>query len=155
MPEYEQLPRQVRKTQELMDKYKRAERHLLFYMLSDKRVSDLYESKVGFMYDDTYRVLASYIVDYYRTHSKMNEADLINRIDPTQEELRKALVDVSACHLPLPYDEKAVNDYMETISQNAVKLKKELLREQFNYVLDPQAKSEILKQIIELEKEKL
>lgn len=142
---------EVKQERKMIDKYRKAERELLFYMLHSKEVALKYESKVGFMYDDQYRIIASYIVDYYRTHNHLVIADFINRFD--KEELIQCVIDISSESLPLPYDEKAINEYMEKISLNAKKMKKEQLLEQFNYVLDPYKKSEILKEIIDLKKE--
>lgn len=142
---------EIKKEKRMIDKYHKAERDLLFYMLHSKEVAIKYEAKVGFMYDDCYRVIASYIVDYYRTHDKLEVADFINKFDKT--ELINGVIDISSLSLPLPYDEKAINDYMKMISLNAKKMKKEQLLEQFNYVLDPYKKSQILKEIVDLEKE--
>ena len=142
---------EVRRVKEMVDKYRGAEKELLFYMLNSKEVALKYEAKVGFMYDDNYRVIASYIVDYYRTHDKLVVADFINRL--SKEELIQTVIDISELQLPLPYDEKAIQHYMKNISLNARKMKKEQLLEQFHYVLDPYKQSEILKEIIELEKE--
>ncbi|MBO6046844.1 MAG: DNA primase [Erysipelotrichaceae bacterium] len=146
---------QVRQTQAVMNKYDRAERSLLFYMLNDRAVARRYEVEAGFMYNDTYRILASYIVDYYHHHQEMNEADLINRIGDHQGNLISTLAAVADSHLPLPYSDKAIDDYIKIISENALRLKKEQLRDQFNHIIDPQVKSEILKQIIALEKENI
>jgi len=142
---------EVKKVTRMIDKYHKAEQELLFYMLHSKEVAKKYEAKVGFMYDDRYRVIASYIVDYYRSHDQLVVADFINRFE--KDELIKSVIDISSLSLPLPYSEKAVNEYMEIISLNARKMKKEQLLEQFHYVLDPYKKSEILKEIIDLEKE--
>lgn len=142
----------VKDTRRILDKYNQAERNLLFYMLNDKAVSDKYEQKVGFMYNDTYRVLASYVVDYYRNHAIMDEADLMDRIGHDQERLIHTLATIATLQLPLPYDEKAIDDYIRIISQNALKMKKEQLKEQFHYVLDPKQKAEILKEMINLDK---
>lgn len=142
---------EIKKERKMIDKYHKAERDLLFYMLHSKDVAIKYEAKVGFMYDDCYRVIASYIVDYYRTHDKLEIADFINKFDKT--ELVNGVIDISSLSLPLPYDEKAINDYMKMISLNAKKMKKQQLLEQFKYVLDPYKKSQILKEIVDLEKE--
>ncbi len=141
----------VKKVKNMIDKYHRAEQELLFYMLNSKEVALKYEAKVGFMYDDHYRVIASYIVDYYRNHNKLIIADFINRLP--KDELIQSAIDISSLSLPLPYDDDAINDYIKIISLNAKKMKKEQLLEQFNYVLDPYKKSEILKEIVDLEKE--
>lgn len=143
--------REIKQVKKMVDKYHKAERDLLFYMLHSKEVTNKYEAKVGFMYDDYNRIIASYIVDYYRNHDELVIADFINRFD--KPELINRIIDISSLSLPLPYDDKAINDYMKMISLNAKKMKKEQLLEQFNYILDPYKKSEILKEIVDLEKE--
>lgn len=148
----EYVHREVKKTIQLVDKYRKAEHDLLFYMLNSKDVAMKYESKAGFMYDDSYRVIASYIVDYYRHHNHIEVADLINSIQ--KEELIQTVVEISQSALPLDYEEKAIDDYIKTIAANARKMKKQQLLEQFNYILDPSQKAQILSEIVKLENEK-
>jgi len=141
-----------KKTIKFVDKYQKAEHDLLFYMLNSKDVTMKYEAKAGFMYNDQYRIIASYIVDYYRHHSHLKIADFINGIH--KEELVQTVVEIASTSLPLDYDERAIDDYIRTIAANARKLKKEQLLEQFNYILDPSQKALILNEIVKLEKEK-
>lgn len=148
----EYVHREVKKTIQLVDKYRKAEHDLLFYMLNSKDVAMKYESKAGFMYDDSYRVIASYIVDYYRHHNHIEVADLINSIQ--KEELIQTVIEISQSALPLDYEEKAIDDYIKTIAANARKMKKQQLLEQFNYILDPSQKAQILSEIVKLENEK-
>lgn len=146
------IHREIKKTIHLVDKYRKAEHDLLFYMLRSKDVALKYEAKAGFMYDDRYRVIASYIVDYYRSHSCLEVADLINSIQ--KEELIQTVIEIAQSSLPTEYEEKAIDDYIKTIAANARKMKKEQLLEQFNYILDPSQKAQILNEIVKLESEK-
>lgn len=146
------IHREVKKTIALVDKYRKAEHDLLFYMMHDKNVALKYESQAGFMYDNQYRVIASYIVDYYRDHNQLQVADLINSIQ--KEELMQTVIMIAQSDLPLPCKEEAIDDYIHTIALNAKKMKKEQLLEQFNYVLDPSQKAQILNEILKLESEK-
>lgn len=148
----EYVHREVKRTIQLVDKYRKAEHDLLFYMLMNKEVALKYETKAGFMYDDKYRVIASYILDYYRNHNKMEVADLINNIK--KDELVSLVIDIVEAPLPTQYEEKAIDDYIQTIGLNAKKMKKDQLLEQFNYILDPSQKALILKEIFELEDKK-
>lgn len=148
----EYIHREVKRTIQIIDKYRRAEHDLLFYMLNSKDVALKYEAKAGFMYIDEYRVLASYIVDYYRNHNHLEIADLINGIP--KENLIQTVIEISQSALPLEYEEKAIDDYIKTIAANAKKMKKEQLLEQFNYILDPSQKAQILNEIVKLESEK-
>ncbi|MCD7894480.1 MAG: DNA primase [Erysipelotrichaceae bacterium] len=140
-----------KKTIKYEDKYQKAEHDLLFYMMNSREVALKYEAKAGFMYDDDYRVIASYILDYYRHHSHLEVADLINRIH--DEKIISKIIDISQSHLPLNYQSEAIDDYITTIGENAKKLKKKQLLEQFNYILDPYQKAQILNEILKLDEE--
>lgn len=142
----------IQKTSQITDKYQKAEHDLLFYMLQSKDVALKYESKAGFMYNDQYRVIASYIVDYYRRHSRLEVADLINSIQ--RENLIQTVLEIADSPLPTVYEQEAIDDYMKTIALNAKKMKKEQLLEQFRYILDPSQKAQILNEIVKLENEK-
>lgn len=153
-PVHEEIPiyHEVKKTIRIVDKYRKAEHDLLFYMLNNKEVALQYESKAGFMYDDRYRVIGAYIVDYYRTHEKLNVADLINSIQ--KQDLVETVIEIAGSSLPENYEKQAIDDYIKIISQNARQLKKQQLLEQFNYILDPNQKALILNEIVKLESEK-
>ena len=159
--EYAPVVRQIEETRMLVDKYIQAERNLLFYMLNDKEVAEQYRAKAGFMYNDVYRVVASYIVDYYRKNNVMDEANLIDRIlsDRISEQkkniLVQAIVEISNIQLPLPASNQqdAIRDYIKTIGENAIELKKKQLLDQFQHVLDPKQQAAILQEINELKKE--
>lgn len=150
--EEEFLHREVKRTIQMVDKYNKAEHDLLFYMLNSKDVALKYEAKAGFMYNDQYRIIASYIVDYYRKHNQLMIADFISGIH--KEELIQTVLEISQSALPIPYEEQAIDDYIKTIAANAKKMKKEQLLEQFHYILDPKQKAEVLKEIFKIENEK-
>lgn len=137
-----------KKITHLKDKYQQAEHDLLFYMLNHKSVALKYEAKAGFMYNDQYRIIASYIIDYYRHHNQLEIADLINSIQ--KEDLIQTVVEIAQSPLPQEYEEKAIDDYIETIGNHTKKMKKEQLLEQFRYILDPQQKAQILNEIVKL-----
>lgn len=137
----------------ILDKYTLAEKNLLFYMLNDRQVSDIYEAKAGFMHNDTYRALAAYIRDYYRTHQTMDIANLIDKIGSSHSSLVNALTDIAECSLPLPYQKEVIDDYIARITENTKNIREQELQEQFKNVLAPSAKAEILQKLIDLKKE--
>ena len=137
----------------ILDKYTLAEKNLLFYMLNDRQVSDIYEAKAGFMHNDTYRALAAYIRDYYRTHKTMDVANLIDKIGSSHSALVNALTDIAECSLPLPYQKEVIDDYIARITENTKNIREQELQEQFKNVLAPSAKAEILQKLIDLKKE--
>lgn len=137
----------------ILDKYTLAEKNLLFYMLNDRQVSDIYEAKAGFMHNDTYRALAAYIRDYYRTHQTMDIANLIDKIGSSHSTLVNALTGIAECSLPLPYQKEVIDDYIARITENTKNIREQELQEQFKNVLAPSAKAEILQKLIDLKKE--
>ena len=137
----------------ILDKYTLAEKNLLFYMLNDRQVSDIYEAKAGFMHNDTYRALAAYIRDYYRTHKTMDVANLIDKIGSSHSALVNALTDIAECSLPLPYQKEVIDDYIARITENTKNIREQELQQQFKDVLAPSAKAEILQKLIDLKKE--
>ncbi len=136
------------KSVRLIDKYARAERDLLYYMMNVKNVAIMYEAKAGFMFNDTYRIIASYIVDYYRQEVVLEVADLISSIE--DENLVKNIVEISQLELPKLEDTKAIDDYIEIIKENTVKVKIEELKKALKDTFDPKQKAQILKEIIAL-----
>ena len=86
-------------------------------MLNHKSVALKYEAKAGFMYNDRYRIIASYIIDYYRHHNQLEIADFINSIQ--KEELIQTVIEISQSPLPAKYEEQAIDDYIQMIEQNA------------------------------------
>ncbi|MFR1626366.1 MAG: DNA primase [Thomasclavelia ramosa] len=134
--------------QRLLDKYIRAERDLLYYMMNDKNVAMMYEAKAGFMFNDIYRIIASYIIDYYRQEVVLEVADLISSIE--DENLVQNIIEISQLGLPKLKDTKAIDDYIETIKEKTVMVKKEELTKALADTFDPKQKAQILKEIIAL-----
>ena len=134
----------------LPSKYQKAEQCLLHYMLLSKQVSSQYEKKLGYMYDATYRVIANYIVDYYRSHDTLQIADFINVLG--QDSLIGAVLEIAQLHLPSEVDGKEIQDYIQTISQHTFRLEIEDREKEMHQEMDPVRKAEILKEIIALKK---
>lgn len=140
----------VRNDYKRLDKYQKAERHLLFYMLHDKKVCDLYEQKIGFMFDDMNRIIASYIVDYYRTKEKMTIASFISYIQNTK--MVEYVLEIMDENLPEEVEMKVIEDYIETIKINTQAKEIEQLKLQMANELDALKKAELAVKILEIQK---
>lgn len=140
----------VRNDYKRLDKYQKAERHLLFYMLHDKKVCDLYEQKIGFMFDDLNRIIASYIVDYYRTKEKMTIASFISYIQNTK--MVEYVLEIMDENLPEEVEMKVIEDYIETIKINTQAKEIEQLKLQMANELDALKKAELAVKILEIQK---
>lgn len=152
------LPKEIpyQRTRKMIDKYQSAERNLLHYMMEDKSIAQIYETKVGFMCNDIYRIIASYIVDYYRNNIVLEVADLISSI--TNEEIVKNILDIASLKLPALRDEQikqqAIQDYIALIKEKIQMIKIEELNKALDETYDPTQQSKILQEIIRLKEER-
>lgn len=75
-----------------------AEREMLFQMLNHKTAVDFYENKLGGFYDEVYRNIANYIVEYTKTHDDIDVSQIISEIEAAdlenKDELIKELTDL-------------------------------------------------------------
>lgn len=145
------------KNKQLINKYIQAERNLLHYMLEDREVSKRYEKQLGFMFDNVYNIIASYIVDYYRQNFVLEVADLVSSIE--DEKVVQNIIDISQLILPpikeqedgkLVYHYKVIDDYIETIKGKTNKMSEQELKRALEETYDPMQKARILEKIIAL-----
>ena len=81
-----------------LGRLKMAEKSLLYYMLKDPRAIEIYQTRVGAFYDDTYREAANYILDYARSHpGEQIEVSAIcsNSIMDGREEVSNSISDLA------------------------------------------------------------
>lgn len=140
-----------KKSHRLIDKYQKAERELLYFMMQDKKYAMLYEAKAGYMFDHIHRIIASYIVDYYRQYVVLEVADLISQIQ--DEKIIKTILDIASLNLPELEDNQAIYDYIDTIKEKMKKERVKQLEEDLVNTFDDIQKSKIAMEIIELKKE--
>lgn len=76
---------------------KRAEYEVLTQMLIGVSACNYYMEELGFMRDDIGNKLAIYIIDYYRTHEKMEIAELLDCI--IEEPVKALLLDIAQWEL--------------------------------------------------------
>jgi len=153
---------QIRRTERALNRYQISERCLLYYMLQDKRVAEKYKVEVGRMYDDTYRVLASYIVDYYRSHEGVVDVAALSSAikagggsEETTDKLVNTLMGITNMDLPAYSDKEkaAVDDYIKVIKDNARQLDIRRLEKSYRNAENPGTKAAIASQILALKKE--
>ena len=132
----------------LLDKYTQAQQDLLYYMMLDKNVALKYEAKIGFMIEDNYRIIASYIVDYYRQNPVLEIADFIDSIE--DENLVQNIIEISQLELPELTNYQAIDDYIKVIKEKTVIMRKKELTDALANTFDPKQKAQILKEIIAL-----
>ena len=60
---------------------KLAEKELLYQMLNNPEAVEFYEDRIGSFYDEVYRQVANYIVDYVKTNSDLSAFNLLSSLE--------------------------------------------------------------------------
>ena len=69
-----------------------AERELLYQMLNNQEAIYFYEENVGGFYDDVYREVANYVIDYAKIHDNFKMHDIMSSIESSELENKDSLV---------------------------------------------------------------
>ena len=116
------------------DKYKKAEKYLVYYMLKEVDAILLYQSKVTFIKNKTLSSLASYILDFYEKNHYINLTDFIVYLGEQKELINEALK-LDLLELP-EYNTEFINEYINTIDDGFLKTEinrvKELIKKETN-----------------------
>ena len=97
-----------------------AERELLYQMSQNKAAVAFYERHVGGFYDDAYRAIANYIIEYASSHDQMSEAGLMSLLEESDIENKQQLInDLTAIYVethPSNCGEDLLNNLLDTIN---------------------------------------
>ena len=97
-----------------------AERELLYQMSQNKDAVAFYERHVGGFYDDAYRAIANYIIEYASSHDQMSEAGLMSLLEESDIENKQQLInDLTAIYVethPSNCGEDLLNNLLDTIN---------------------------------------
>ena len=69
-----------------------AERELLYQMLQNPDAVAFYEAKVGGFYDETYRMIANYLIEYSKKHENFVPRDLLASLEASNLEEKDDLI---------------------------------------------------------------
>ena len=69
-----------------------AERELLYQMLQNPDAVAFYEAKIGGFYDETYRMIANYLIEYAKAHENFVPRDLLASLEASNLEDKDELI---------------------------------------------------------------
>lgn len=143
--------KEVIKPKKVYDKYGKAERSLIYYMLKSNSVINMVERKVGYFPDKNIRELSNEIIYYFHKYGIINVADFISYI-ADREEILNTLKEIVAMDKSDDFQIEEIEDYIFVINEyhkeaKIVKLKDELKKEK-----DPMKQAKISLEIMELRK---
>ena len=70
-----------------------AEHELLYQMLQNRSAVAFYEGKIGGFYDETYRLIANFLIEYAKKHEDFVPRDLISSLESSDLEDKDKLID--------------------------------------------------------------
>lgn len=129
-------------------KYQKAEQNLIFYMLKSTEVIRVYDKKITYMPDDTYRTLAREISYFYSKYGYINSADLISSL--TDDNIIKTLGQIEMLNLKDNYSLSEIDDYINTIWEYNLNFEINSLKEKIKKESDPIEKAKLAQKIVDL-----
>jgi DNA primase len=137
-----------------LNKYEKAERYLLYYMLFSKETIKIYNNKITFISNPELRILAKEISAYYHKYGDIKLADFLSYI-VIYDDLNKTVDNILNLDLPEEVDLNVINDYASAIRENLVNIQIEKLKKKINEETDFKKQAEIAEQICELRKQEI
>ena len=103
-----------------LDKYEKAERNLVHYMLRSPEVIKIYNNQITYMPTKEYRLLAREINMFYKENGFISEADLIDYVE-CDEDILNTIKKINAAALPETYSLQEIEDYAKVIKDYNIK----------------------------------
>lgn len=105
---------------EALQKLVMAERELLYQMGQNKLAVDFYEQKIGGFYDDVYRQIAMFMVEYAETHENMDIVGVMSLVENSElenkDEIMSDLANLEAETHPAECSDELLNNLLDTIN---------------------------------------
>ena len=133
----------------IFNKYEKAERRLIFYMIRYPEVIRIYENNKCNFPTKEFRFLASEIIYYYNKHNCLNIADFLSYLND-KEELLEAFKKIDTLNINENYCYEEIMDYINLLNDYSIKERIKILTKEFKKENDFIKKTEIAKEISEL-----
>ncbi len=146
---YETKPKKKEEKKVSLNKYEKAERRLIFYMLRYEEVLKMYERNKCFFPTQKFRFLVNELLYFYKKYNRLNIADFIAFLNG-KDELIEALSLVDNMNIPENYFIDEIKDYIDLLNNYGVELEVKRLNNLFKSEVDENKKIEIAKKIADL-----
>ena len=132
-----------------LNKYEKAERRIIYYMLRHPEVIRIYENNKCYFPTNEFRFLANEIVYYYDKNGNISIADFLSYISD-KKELFDAISKINMMNLDENYTHEEILDYINLLNEYSVRVRINNLTNEFKNAIDEKRKTEIAKEISEL-----
>jgi DNA primase len=139
----------MKKEIKVLNKYQKAEKLLLYYMLHYKEVIRIYELNVSYLPTSTYRVLANEIIHYVNEYGDINIADFITYLKE-KEDLIKIVGELIQLTTDDEYREEEINDYINVLKEYSINSEIKRIQGKIKEETDPIKKAVLAEKIRKL-----
>lgn len=142
-------PKEEKKKALVLNKYDKAERRLIFYMLRYPEVIKIYDKNKCFFPTQSFRYLVNEILDYYKKYEQINIADFISHLND-KEELLDALSVVDVMNISDNYSYEEIMDYINLLNDYNIEQEIKRLTNLFKSEINSDKKTELAEKIAKL-----
>lgn len=153
-PKEEKKIELIKKEITKLNRYEKAEKYLVYYMLFSKEAVKIYDHKISFISNADLRLLAKEISAYYHKYGDITLADFLSYI-VAYDDLNKTVTEILNLNLKEEIDLNVINDYVNTIRENLVNMQIAKLNKRINEETDSKKQAELAEQICELRKQEI
>lgn len=100
-----------------VNKYEKSVEYLLYYMLYNTEVIEMYDKKITHIKNEEYRHLAFQISAFYKENGYIDVADLLTEVRDDDVTV-KAIGKITSLNLKNEYTEEEIDDYLNNIKEN-------------------------------------
>lgn len=133
----------------VLNKYDKAERRLIFYMLRYPEVIKIYDKNKCFFPTQSFRYLVNEILDYYKKYEQINIADFISHLND-KKELLDALSVVDVMNISDNYSYEEIMDYINLLNDYNIEQEIKRLTNLFKSEINSDKKTELAEKIAKL-----
>lgn len=133
------------------NKYEIAEQNLIYYMLENPEVIEIYQKHSIYIPNEAYRKLAREIYYFYHKNGFIHLADIMTNLMDNQI-LKEALNELLNLDLKETYTKEEIMDYINTIQELNYKNEEKYLKEEIKKEIDPIKKAKLAEKIVEIKK---
>ena len=132
-----------------LNKYDKAERYLLFYMLRSSEVRNICKNNKCYFPTKEFRFLANEIIYYSQKHDNFLIADFISYLTD-KEELLNAVNEIDILNIKEEYTKEEIMDYINQLNKYNLENEIKKLNQKFNNTIDEEEKIKIMNEILDL-----
>ena len=116
--DYRDIIRENNPERKVLRRLEFAERELLYQMLQNPQAVAFYEQKIGGFYDETYRIIANYLVEYANEHKDFIPVDLISSLENSELAEKDILINkITELYMERNHPNVCNNELLENLQQ--------------------------------------